>query len=236
MAVVYANRVRFLTATTGTGTLTVGAAATSFQTPAAAGVPTGSTVGYVIEDGTAWEVGTGIYTASGTTMSRATVEASSLGGTTKISLSGSASVFFTVVASQAAGFLTNAAMTTPPPIGGATPAAGSFAPLTAASGSFETRQAVPASAIDLNVASFFTKTIAANTTFTISNTPAAGTVASFILELTNGGAFTVTWWAGLKWAGGVAPTLTVSGVDILGFYTFDNGTTWRGLVLARDSR
>lgn len=236
MAIVFADRVRFATVTTGTGTVTVGAAAVGFRTPAAASIPTGSTVGYVIEDGAAWEVGFGTYTTAGTTMSRDTVTGSSLGGTTKLTLTGAAVVFLTVIASQAAGFLTNAAMTTPPPIGATTPNTGAFSQLTATGGSFETRVAVAASAIDLNTASFFTKTIAANTTFTIANTPAAGRVASFILELTNGGAFTVTWWAGVKWAGGVVPTLTVSGVDILGFYTTDGGTTWRGMMLARDSQ
>ena len=90
--------------------------------------------------------------------------------------------------------------------------------------------------INLNTGNFFTKTVSTNTTFTVSNTPATGTTASFILELTNGGVGTITWWSGVKWAGGIAPTLTVSGVDILGFYTHDGGTTWRGLVLAKDSK
>ena len=58
-------------------------------------------------------------------------------------------------------------------------------------------------------------------------------VQSFVLELTNGGAYTMNWPSGTKWAGGSAPTLTASGTDILGFYTSDMGTTWYGFVLGK---
>lgn len=100
----------------------------------------------------------------------------------------------------------------------------------------ETYAAVAASNIDVSAASVFSKTIAAATTFTVSNVPAAGQAAAFLLELTNGGAFAVTWWSGVKWASGSGPVLTSAGVDILGFYTRDGGTTWRGVVLAKDSK
>ena len=94
--------------------------------------------------------------------------------------------------------------------------------------------AVAASDINLALGNFFTKTIAALTTFTVSNVPTTGSAASFILDLTNGAAFAITWWAGVKWAGGTAPALTAAGRDSLGFYTYDGGTTWTGLVLAKD--
>ena len=100
----------------------------------------------------------------------------------------------------------------------------------------EVRVAMAANAIDLATGNLFTKTITAATTFTVSNVPAAGTVASFILDLTNGGSKTITWWSGMKWAAGTAPTLTASGVDVLGFYSHDGGTTWRGMLLAKDSK
>lgn len=96
--------------------------------------------------------------------------------------------------------------------------------------------AISANDIDLTLDSYYSKTISGATTLTVSNTPSAGVVSSFVLELTNGGSATVTWWSGIKWAGGTAPALTASGVDILGFYTRDGGTTWRGLVLAKDSK
>lgn len=100
----------------------------------------------------------------------------------------------------------------------------------------ESKSAVAASNIDVSLSSIYTKTISANTTFTLSNVPTSGKVASFMLELTNPGAYTITWWSGIKWPYGIAPSLTVSGVDTIGFYTHDGGTTWRGIVLAKDSR
>jgi hypothetical protein len=98
----------------------------------------------------------------------------------------------------------------------------------------ERREAVAASDVDLSKGNYFTKTISGNTTFTISNVPTSGSVASFIFELTNAASATITWWTTLKWAGGIAPSLTVSGRDVIGFYTHDGGTTWNALLLAKD--
>jgi len=100
----------------------------------------------------------------------------------------------------------------------------------------ETKVAMGANDIDLAAGNLFTKTIAGITTLTVSNWLASGNANSFILELINGGAFAVTWFAGVKWASGVAPTLTAAGVDILGFYSHDGGTTVRGILLAKDSK
>jgi hypothetical protein len=100
----------------------------------------------------------------------------------------------------------------------------------------ETRVAVAASAIDLNAGNWFTKTAGSALTWTVTNVPSAATTACFILELTNGGAYTQTWPTGTKWAGGIAPTLTAAGVDILGFYSHDAGTTWRGLMISKDNK
>jgi hypothetical protein len=77
MAFVLADRVRETTTTTGTGTVTLGGAATGFQTFAAIG--NGNNTYYTIAgQGTnEWEVGIGTYTSSGTTLSRDTVLSSS---------------------------------------------------------------------------------------------------------------------------------------------------------------
>ena len=107
-------------------------------------------------------------------------------------------------------------------------------PLLAGKAINETRVAIPASAIDLAAGNYFTKTISTASTLTVSNVPAAGTSASFILDLTNGGSAVITWWTGVKWSGGTAPTLTAAGRDVLGFFTHDGGTTWTGLLLGKD--
>jgi len=96
----FGNRARVSTATTGTGTITLGSPVTGLQSFAAAGVLDYSTVRYVIEDGTAWEIGTGLYTASGTTLERGPTQ-SSIGGA-EINLSGTAQVFLSVAAEDMA--------------------------------------------------------------------------------------------------------------------------------------
>ena len=98
----------------------------------------------------------------------------------------------------------------------------------------EKSTAVSASNIDLSAGNYFTKTISGTTTFTVSNVATSGDVGAFVLVLTNGGSATVNWFSGVTWAGGTAPTLTASGVDLIAFFTIDGGTTWRGLTLGLD--
>ena len=89
------NRAQMTTATTGTGTITLGSASSGYQTFANAGVANADVVYYTIVDGTAWEIGTGTYTSVGTTLSR-TLLSSSTGSL--LTLSGSAVVFITAPA------------------------------------------------------------------------------------------------------------------------------------------
>jgi hypothetical protein len=89
--------------------------------------------------------------------------------------------------------------------------------------------AVPSLDVDCANGNYFTKTIAADSTFTFSNAPATRAFA-FTLELTHtSGA--VTWPAAVKWPANTAPTLTAGKTHIFIFVTDDAGTTWRGAAL-----
>ena len=89
--------------------------------------------------------------------------------------------------------------------------------------------AVAALDIDCSLGNYFTKTINANSTFTVSNVPASRSY-SFTLELTHTSG-TVTWFTGVTWPNSTAPTLTTGKVHLFMFVTDDGGTTWRGSSL-----
>lgn len=91
------NLVKVNTATTGTGTITLGTAVTGFLTMAQAGAVDGWTYSYGITDGGHSEVGTGVYTASGTTLTRNVINSTN-GPNNLIVLSGTAKVFITALA------------------------------------------------------------------------------------------------------------------------------------------
>lgn len=93
----YFDRVKFTTTTTGTGNITVNSASSGFQTPAGAGMVDGDDARYAIEDGTAWETGKALASSTATVFAR-TMEKSSTGSL--ISLSGSATMYFTPTAAQ----------------------------------------------------------------------------------------------------------------------------------------
>ena len=87
------NLARMTTATTGTGTLTLGSAVSGFLSFAAAGISDGDVISYAIKDGSNSEIGIGTYTSSGTTLTRTVTK--STNSNNAISLSGSAAVFIT---------------------------------------------------------------------------------------------------------------------------------------------
>jgi hypothetical protein len=86
--------------------------------------------------------------------------------------------------------------------------------------------AVSALNIDCSLGNYFTKSISANSTFTVSNVP-SGVVYSLILELAHTSG-TVTWWPEVVWPDGIAPTLINGRTSLLIFITDDGGTTFRG--------
>lgn len=98
----------------------------------------------------------------------------------------------------------------------------------------ETRVALPSNEIDLSTGNYFSYTVAEAAVFSVTNVPDPGKVASFLLDLTNGGDFSVTWWPGVEWASATAPQLSSGGRDVLSFYTHDGGVTWTGILVAKD--
>jgi hypothetical protein len=90
--------------------------------------------------------------------------------------------------------------------------------------------------IDLLNANSYTATITASNTITIafSNAPGATQSQVVLLRLTNAGAGTIVWPANTKFSGGTAPTLTTSGVDVLGVYYDVTTTTYMVFVIGLD--
>jgi len=86
---------------------------------------------------------------------------------------------------------------------------------------------ITSSDIDLSTGNYFDDTLAANTTYTISN---AGDVQAFQLKVTGASTYTITWPSSIEWAGGVAPSApAISETDVFTFTTDDGGTTYTGV-------
>jgi hypothetical protein len=216
------NRAKMSTATTGTGTITLGSAVAGFQSFADAGVADTDVVSYVIEDGTAWEAGTGTYTASGTTLSRTVSESSNADAA--ISLSGTAVVFVTALAEDiqqppSEGAFVDGDKTK---LDGAAPLASpTFTGTVTVPEVTETVYSLTGTDVDPANGTVQTLALSANRTLTESLT----TGQAVRLLLTGGATYTVTWPAGIEWVGGSAPTLTAKdivtlekiGADLIGY-------------------
>jgi hypothetical protein len=90
--------------------------------------------------------------------------------------------------------------------------------------------------LNLATAQVYTATITASNTITIafSNAPSAGQSQVVLLRLTNAGGGTIVWPANTKFTAGAAPTLTASGVDVLGVYYDVTTTTYMVFVIGLD--
>ena len=188
------NRAKMSTATTGTGTITLGSAESGYQSFADAGVVDGDVVRYVIEDGSAWEIGTGTYTASGTTLTRTVSESSNADAA--INLSGSAVVFATAAAADVMN-------TTNPVITAGTITEDVYA----LSGTNV--------ALEPDNGSVQTHTLTGNTTYTDGFS--AGQAITLMVD--DGTAYTITWPT-ITWVnnGGSAPTLATSGYTVVAIW------------------
>ena len=210
------NRAKMTTATTGTGTLTLGSAVDGYQTFAAAGVENSNVVRYVIEDGDAWEIGSGTYTASGTTLTRSPVESSIGGGA--ITLTGDAVVYVTATAADVV-----------TPTGTQTLTNKTTEKLILNDGYTEEVFAITDGTtvnLDPNNGSIQTWTLGANRTPGQANW-AAG--QSITLLVDDGSAFTITWTTlAVVWKtdGGTAPTLNTTGETVIALWKV--GTTIYG--------
>jgi hypothetical protein len=90
--------------------------------------------------------------------------------------------------------------------------------------------------LDLGAANFFSAQVTGSSSFVFANPPTSTVAAGLILELTNGGNFTVSWPSSVKWPNGLSPILTAGGTDVLVFITDDGGAIWRGVQSIKDSR
>ena len=156
--VTLADRVKVTTSSTGTGSVSLGSAQSGYQTFADAGISDGDTVRYTIEDGSAWEIGTGTYTHFNTIMSRTLIDSST---GSLLNLSGSATVFLTVASSDLQELLDFATEFTLPTTDGSaqqilqtdgngaltftTPSSGGFEPINIADNEIQQSQTVSAS-------------------------------------------------------------------------------------------
>jgi hypothetical protein len=98
---------------------------------------------------------------------------------------------------------------------------------------YGTKVDLTGTAIDLATGNYFVKTITADTTFTVSNVSATGTVSRFTLQFTGNLSYAINWGFNVQWSRGVAPTMSGGVINVIEFVTVDGGTTWIGNLVSR---
>lgn len=202
----YKNRVGVATATTGTGTMTLGSAESGYQGFAAE--DNGKYFDVAIEDGAAWEVAREcLYTHSGTTLTRGTLESSSTGAA--INLSGAAKVYVVETAARMNAII--ARLQSDPLL------------TVASSGASFSHTVTDPGVIDI--------TLTNNCTLSFSGIPSGAWKIRLILRQGGSGSYTVSWPSGITWdGGGSAPSLrtTVGAYDDIELMSLDSGASFIG--------
>lgn len=85
--------------------------------------------------------------------------------------------------------------------------------------------------IILSSSNYFYASLLNDTTFSLAGLPLSGTLKEFYLEITYVSAAVITWWPGLKWAGGTPPVTSTTGTDLFKFYTRNGASTTFGEVV-----
>lgn len=91
-------------------------------------------------------------------------------------------------------------------------------------------------AINATTATYYALTVGGTTTLSFTGSPTSGKLYVLVLEITNGGAYTLTFPSSVKWTAGTAPSWSPAGVDIVVLTTRDGGTTWHASLRSSDSR
>lgn len=221
MALIYADRVKETSTTTGTGALTLDGAGSSYRT-FSSGVGNGNTCYYVIAHLTAneWEVGLGTIGAG--TLTRTTVLRSS-NSNNAVSLSaGTKSVFCTLPADVIDDLVSGPASATDNAIARFDGTSGKLVQNTGVTIDDNNKMKFVTSYSDivtvsdgsiitfnLNSSNVQQTTLGGNRTLAVSNV-SVGQRFMIKLKQDGTGSRTVTWFSGIKWPGNTVPTLTTT--------------------------
>jgi len=119
-------------------------------------------------------------------------------------------------------------------IGGSTLSVGTNAAATTnvdldVSGTYAGNVVSASTSIDCSTGNYFTSTVNGNVTFSVSNVPSSRSYG-FVLQVTHTSG-TISWFSGVQWPKGTAPTLTTGKVHLFVFVTSNGGSTWRASSL-----